>query len=217
MINSKTLTVLVGITTLSLAAQADLVKITLTGNVDFNVIQGSMAGVASGAPVSMSFNVDSNNFLNSLSFPTRGYTVIDSSFVMTVDGRPVTFDNPQPDSYYFVLRNNDPTIDGFFMSAGPDLPSPASVHIPGLSPAHELNVLHTFTDGSVFNSLNILDAVGTYDLAANVSVYNWGIGRFGNNGAEYTPSQLKIETVPEPATMTILGLGLLAAAQKRKK
>lgn len=213
----KTLVFALGLVAVASSAQADLVKVTMTGAVDFNVIGGSMSGVNSGAPVSMSFNVDSNTFTNSAMFPTRAYNVIDSSFVMTVGGNPVNFDNPQPTPYYFVLRDNDPAIDGFFMSAGTDLPSPGAVHIPGLTPTHELNVLHTFTDGNVFNSLNILDAVGTYDLSSNVSVYNWGIGRFGNNGAEYVPGQLTIESVPEPTTMAVLGLGLIAAARRRKK
>lgn len=198
-------------------AQASLYKVTVLANVDYNVIGGSMAGVQSGAPVSMSFNVDSNTFLNSTMFPTRGYNVIENSFAMTVDGRPVTFDVPQPNPAYFVLRNNDPAIDGVFLSFGTDIDVPLNVHIPGLTPTHELSFKHTFANGTTFSSLNIGDAVGTYNLSTNVSSYLFGIGRFGNFGAEYIPSTMTIESVPEPTTMVLIGAGALAFLRKRKK
>jgi len=216
MINTKNLLVITAFAAATVG-HAEIVKITVTGTVGFNVIQGSMAGVPTNSPVVMSFNVDSDTFLNSASFPTRGYNVIDSSFSMTVDGRPVSYDMPQPDPVYFVLRNNDPAVDGVFLSYGTDLDVPINVHIPGLAPTHELNYLHTFSDNTTFNSLNIVDAVGTYNLETNISSFNWSIGRFGNAGAEYNPVSMTIESVPEPTTMAILGLGLLAAARKRKK
>lgn len=198
-------------------AQASLYKVTVSANVDYNVIAGSMAGVQSGAPVSMSFNVDSSTFLNSGSFPTRGYNVIESSFAMNVDGRPVSFDIPQPNPAYFVIRNNDPAIDGVFLSFGTDFDVPLAVHIPGLAPTHELSFKHTFANGTTFSSLDIADAVGTYDLSTNVSSYLFGIGRFGNFGAEYVPSTMTIESVPEPTTMVLLGAGAMALLRKRKK
>lgn len=192
-----------------IAAHAVGVRITVTGVVDYNVIGGGMAGTPSGAPVSMGFNVDSNNFLNSASFPTRGYLIDLASFAMTVGGTAVTMDIPQPggNSAYFVLRNNDPAIDGFFLSPGVDLDAPLSVHIPGLVPEHELSFKHTLADGTTLSSLNILDAAGSYNLSTNVSSYLFGIGRFGNFGAEYVPGQLTIAVVPEPASFWLMGLG----------
>jgi hypothetical protein len=192
-----------------LAAQAEEVRVTVTGVVDFNVIAGGMAGIPSGAPVSMAFSVDSDNFLNSTSFPTRGYAVDLASFSMTVGGTSVLMDIPQPapGSAYFVLRNNDPAIDGFFLSPGVDVDFPLSVHIPGLAPAHELSFKHTLADGITLSSVIILDAVGTYNLSTNVSSYLFGIGRFGNLGAEYVPQQLTISVVPEPASLWLMGLG----------
>ncbi|MBX3115408.1 MAG: PEP-CTERM sorting domain-containing protein [Fimbriimonadaceae bacterium] len=213
----QSLALALALSAFTVQAQASLYKVTVLANVDYNVIGGSMAGVQSGAPVSMSFNVDSNTFLNSTMFPTRGYNVIENSFAMTVDGRPVSFDVPQPNPAYFVLRNNDPAIDGVFLSFGTDIDVPLNVHIPGLTPTHELSFKHTFANGTTFSSLNIGDAVGTYNLSTNVSSYLFGIGRFGGFGAEYVPSTMTIESVPEPATMAILGAGALALLRRRKK
>src|SRR5262245_1549857 len=111
----NTLLAAVGVLFFSATARATIVNITVTGPVDFNVIQGGMAGIPSGAPVSMSFNVDSNVFVNSPNFPTRGYPLDLSSFNMTVGGVPVPIINPQPggETPMFVLRNNDPAVDGF--------------------------------------------------------------------------------------------------------
>lgn len=187
------------------------VNVLVRGVVDFNVIGGNQAGIPPGAPVVMSFNVDSNNFVNSPNFPTRGYPLILGSFSMTVGGQPITIDNPQPggSTAYFVLRNNDPAVDGFVLSTSTDFPLPVSVHIPGLVPDHELNFLRTFNDGTALPSLNILDALGTYDQS-NLSVYNWTVGRFGNSGAEYEYQSITLSIVPEPTSLAffccLLGL-----------
>lgn len=202
------------------AAHAEVVNVTVTGPVDFNVIGGSMTGVQSGAPVSMSFNLDSNVFTNSPNFPTRGYPIDLNSFNMTVDGRPVPIVNPQSsgDPVYFVLRNNDPAVDGFFMSQGNvDNPFPATeVTIPGLAPVHELDFNVSYDNGNVLSSLNILDAVGSYDQTG-LGSYNWGIGRFGNHGAEYVYTTMVISVVPEPATLALPAIALLALARRRRR
>ena len=201
---------------LASSAPAALFNVTVTGNVDYNVIGGSMAGVQSGAPVIMSFDIDSDSPIAG-SFPTLGYQVIDSSFTMTVDGRPISYDIPQPSPLYFVLRNNDPAIDGVFLSYGPDFDVPFGVHVPGLTAAHELGFSHTFANATTFSSLDIADAVGTYQLSTNVSSYLWYVGRFGNPGAEYAPASMTISAVPEPVSLSVLGLGILAVSRRKKK
>jgi hypothetical protein len=196
-------------------AHADILRVEIKGVVDYSVIGGSMAGVASGAPAVMSFNLDSNNFADSANYPTRGYAIDLPSFSMTVGGRPVTMDIPQPGGAqsYFVLRNNDPGVDGFFISPGTETYAPLSVHIPGLNPAHELDFHVTYGNTTTLSSLNILDAVGSYGTA-NMSVYQWTIGRFGVPGAEYAFNSLTISAVPEPAAVTLLGLGLLVVLRR---
>lgn len=199
-------------------AQGELVRVTVQGPVGFNVIQGAMAGIQPGTPVTMSFNVDSNVFTNSASFPTRGYEIILSSFEMKVGSVSVPIVDPQPSPpAYFVLRNNDPAVDGFFISsANVDFPFPLAVTIPGLAPQHELDFQVGYSNGNQINSLDILDAFGTYDLSAIGSFY-WAIGRFGNAGAEYNYETITIGPVPEPAAGMLLGLAAVTGLSRRRQ
>lgn len=199
------------------AGHAAIVNITTTGTVDYSVIQGDMAPVPDGAPVTMSFNVDSDVFTNSGSFPTRGYNILLSSFSMSVGGVPVPIIDPQPDgAAYFVLRNNDPAVDGFFISQGSvDFPFPLAVNIPGLTAVHELDMSRGFNDGTPFSSLNILDCLGTY-TTTNLSSYYWAIGRFGNPGAEYAYATTTISVVPEPMSLGAVALVLPLLARRKR-
>lgn len=208
----------IGVASILLAASlahAELVHIEVLGSVEFNVIGGTHAGVVSGDPVMMSFDVDSDVYVNSGSFPTRGYNVIASSFQMTVGGASVIMPDPQPfGPAYFVLRNNDPAVDGFLLSRNVDFPIPVSVNIPGLSQLHELDYLVTYGDNTLLPSLDILDAVGSYDFTG-ISVFDWSIGRFGNDGAFYTYESMNISVIPAPASLALLGLGGLASRRRR--
>lgn len=198
--------------------RADIILVMATGDVGFNVIGGNMTGVPVGSPVSMSFTVDSNVFLNSASFPTRGYPIDLASFNMTVDGRPVPIVNPQPGGAtpYFVLRNNDPAVDGFFLSPGVDLPFPTAVTIPGLAPTHDLDFSVSYNNGNVISSLDIQSALGTYNLTG-IGSYQWTIGLFGNPGAEYNFATLAIANVPEPGSLCLAALSGVAMAWKYRR
>ena len=89
------------------------------------------------------------------------------------------------------------------------------VHVPGLAPAHDLDFMRTFNDGTALPSLDILDAVGTYDQS-NLSVFNWTVGRFGNPGAEYTYETITISVVPAPATAVVLALVSVIGRRRRE-
>lgn len=198
--------------------RADVILVVAAGDVSFNVIGGSMTGVAVGSPVTMSFTVDSNVFLNSASFPTRGYPIDLASFNMVVDGRPVPVENPQPGGAtpYFVLRDNDPAVDGFFLSPGVDLPFPTVVTIPGLTAPHDLDFSVSYDNGNVLSSLDIQNALGTYDLTG-IGSFLWTIGRFGNPGAEYNFGTLTISNVPEPTSLGLVAIGGALCAWVRRR
>lgn len=218
MSSRASLTVMGLVAVLSQSARADVVSVVIQGVVESNVIAGNMVGVQAGDPVITSFLVDSNTFVNSPSFPTRGYPVQLNSFSMSVDGRPVPIVDPQPNGQtaMFVLRNNDPGVDGFVLSTNVDLPFPVAVTIPGLTPVHDLDFHVTFNDGNVFPSLDILSALGTYNTS-NISVYNWTIGRFGNPGALYEYQTITLSVVPEPSAMMLAGVGAAAFAGWRRR
>lgn len=201
-------------------AAATGIHVEITGTVDYNLIQGDLTGIKSGAPVVMSFNLDSDNYLNSASFPTRGYAIDLASFDLNFGGVHIALDNPQPDGVatYFVLRNNDPAVDGFFLSSGPDYPTGLSVHIPGIDTAHEVEWLRTFDVGTVLSSVNILDAVGHYGFE-NMSSFLWTLGVV-NPGAEVMYESITISmisAVPEPATLSLFGIGGLWLASRMRR
>jgi hypothetical protein len=202
----------------NLDASAALVNITVDGTVGFNVIGGNQATVPDGAPVTMSFLVDSEVYVNSGAFPTRGYSILLDSFSLTVGGNPINILNPQQgnDPVYFVLRNNDPVADGFFISPGVDWPFPVDVAIPGLAPVHEYNFLATYGSGTELSSLNILDAVGTHTLAG-ITAYEWTVGKFGAAGAEYNYNSMTISVIPGPAGLSLaLVLGGVGGRGRRR-
>jgi hypothetical protein len=202
---------------LATPAQATVVHIEVRGTVDYSLIQGALANVPDGAPVVMGFDVDSTDFVNSSNFPTRGYTVNLASFDLNIGGVHLQLDNPQSGStpVYFVLRDNDPAVDGFFLTrGGVENPFPLDMHIPGLAPVHEFEFARSFDVGTVLHSLNILDAVGTYGFE-NMGSYLWTIGRFGNPGTEVAYQSITITAVPEPAAWALFGLGLAALSARR--
>lgn len=187
---------------LNSVANAALVHVRVLGVVDYCVINGGLQTVPDGAPVSMDFNVDTNSFLNSPTFPTRGYAIDLSSFALVVGGVNCPIVNPQSPPAYFVLRNNDPAVDGFFMSSGNvEYPFPLQLRIPGLTPVHELDFSRGFNDGTPFSSLDILGELGFYGFE-NMASYQWTVGRFGNPGAEFAYQSIELSLVNQNVDLT---------------
>ncbi len=200
-------------------ASADLVRVEVTGEWDFGMVRsGVLNGVNSG-PASMSFDVDSNVFIDSGNFPTRGYSIIEDSFVLTLNGISVGMPNPYVpagETPLFILRNNDPAVDGFFLGSNVDgFPDGVSINNAGLIDPF-LGVLFSATYlNDPLPSLDILDAVGTYTFA-NLSSFNWGLDDAGNQFAGMIFDQFTISVVPAPAAATILApAGLLAFRRRR--
>jgi hypothetical protein len=198
-------------------ASAEIVRVEVTGEWDFGMVRsGVLNGVNSG-PASMTFDVDSNVFTDSMSFPTRGYNIIEDSFVLTLDGISVGMPSPYPngETPYFVLRDNDPAVDGFFLANNPNFPNGVFIDNAGLIAPNLTTLFSATYGGGTLSSLNILDAVGTYTFAG-LSSFNWGLEDAGNQFAGMIFDQFTISVVPAPAAATLLApAGLLAFRRRR--
>ncbi len=157
------------------AAMAETYTVEIIGTVEFNQVStGMFADVMSGDAVLIEFNLDSEAYLDSETYPTRGYVIDLMSYWLHMGSVTVGLQDPFPDGMipYFCLRNNDPAVDGFFVSSG-------GVDWPSSLPVNEPAALDPFF-GSVFSvgygeetlaSLDIADAVGTYDYDGLTNFY----------------------------------------------
>lgn len=215
----NTITMLGAAALVAASANAAIVQVDIMGTVDFgSVPNGQWAGANSGDTVVQSFQLDSNNFVDSGNFPIRGYEVIASSFSLTIDGNTAGMANPYPNGWtpYFVVRNDDPAVDGFFMTN----------HIDGFEEGiftdEAANIDPTF--GAIFkvtyeqerlDSLDILGAVGTYDFSGLTS-FNWGLSDSSFQPMGFIFDQWTISVVPAPASLlAVAPLGLMAGRRRR--
>lgn len=215
----KTVSMVATAALVAASASASIVQVDIVGSVDFGgVPNGPWAGAAPGSSVVQSFRLDSNNFVDSGNFPVRGYEIISSSFSITINGHTAGMADPYPGGMtpYFVIRNDDPAVDGFFMTN----------HIDGFEEGiltnEPANLDPTF--GTIFNvayeqerldSLDILGAVGTYDFAG-LSVFNWGLADSFVQPMGFIFDQWTISVVPAPASLLAFApLGLMAGRRRR--
>ena len=157
------------------SAPAVIVHVEITGTVDYNVYTtGPLAPARPGDPVRIAFDVDSDVWVNSPTYPTRGYPIIQSTWVMTAGAGGVGLASPMPTGTvpYFVIRDNDPGVDGFLVSAGVDYPFSVPVNIPNMG----FEFLRTFTSNTMWNSRDILGALGDYGFEF-MSSYQCTVGR----------------------------------------
>jgi hypothetical protein len=197
-------------------AGATPVLVEIRGDVYSNqVSSGTLGNVNAGETVTYSFTLDSNNFVNG-SFPTRGYAIDLNSFVLNFSGGTTIGLSPSfVGPAYFVIRNNDPAVDGFFLSQGLDFPTGLALNQAGIFG----NFAAAFSvgySGDTLSSLDILDAVGSYNFTG-LQVFGMGIddGPFeGVVGIDF--SSMIISVVPAPSAMALLGLGGLTLARRRR-
>ena len=158
------------------ALSADTVDVRYTGVVEFNQINsGPFAAVQEGDSAVVTFQVDSEVFTDSVNFPTRGYDIDPESFSLVIGPAETVLQDPFPpgETPYFVLRDNDPAVDGFWTSTSIDFPLGLPTDVVGAFGNFILNFQVTYT-GETLESLDILDALGIYDFAG-LTVFNFTI------------------------------------------
>jgi hypothetical protein len=200
------------------AANATIVQVAVNGSVDFgSVNNGQWGDAVSGDPVNMRFLVDSNDFIDSGNFPVRGYEVIQDSFSLTIDGNTAGLAGSQPfGSPYFVIRNDDPAVDGFFLGTNIDgFPNGiATDETAQIDPTFSALFSATY-EGTRLDSLNILDALGTYDFTG-LSVFNWGLQDASFQPMGFIFDSWEISVIPAPASIALLSpIGMIATRRRR--
>ncbi|MFG0292185.1 MAG: hypothetical protein ACF8MJ_03415 [Phycisphaerales bacterium JB050] len=207
------------LTALTGLASAEIVQIDIVGSVDFGGVNiGQWADVNPGDSAVMSFQVDTNNFLDSTNFPTRGYEIISSSFALTLDGITGGMANPYPNDAapYFIIRDNDPAVDGFYLAEHPDqFPIGVATDEPAQIGETFRALFSATYGGDRLDSLDILGAVGTYDFTG-LQVFNWGLedGPFQPMGFIF--DSFTISVVPAPSSAALLTMGALTCARRRR-
>jgi len=195
-------------------ASADVITVTATGQVIFNGIgDPPLGGVGAGDTVEMSFEVDSDVFLDGVPGDTRGYEIDQSSFSLTFDTpASVGLLNPFPggETPYFTLVDGFPVSDGFYVSTSPFSPGGVPLEQEPFSTNLEIGY-----EGDTLSSLDILDALGTYDFDGLTS-FGFTIWSIFPDNVAMEMDFVQMTIVPEPTTFGLLAaLGLLALGGRR--
>ena len=201
---------------LATTAVAEQVMVEINCTVEYNQISvGPLANVNAGDDATYTFMLDSDVYTDSGSFNTRGYHIDQSSWQLLIGSETLGLQDPFPGIPYFVLRNDDPAVDGFFWSDNVDW------NFPGLN-MDEVGQLGQFAssfsvgyEGDTLSSLDILDAVGDYDydgLTSFLTTIDDGWFK-GAAGLEFV--SMSISAVPGPAAFFALApLGLIGRRRR---
>jgi hypothetical protein len=209
------LTLIVALTLFAFATRvnADLVQVDIYGTVAQNNYTPSspLNAVAVGSPAHTSFQVDSNSFINSPSFPVRGYSIIPSSFLTTLGSTNVVLSSathpPQP---FFSIRDNDPQVDGFVVTNTVDAVNPTPTNFA----AANFNLVTSYPK-TTLSSLDILGALGSYNTTG-LSLLEYDL-EFGESiGIDINYSNMTIALLPEPTVLGLLAIGLPILARRRR-
>ncbi|MCC6426113.1 MAG: hypothetical protein IT435_04760 [Phycisphaerales bacterium] len=189
-------------------ASAGTYQVEINGTVEYNQIRGSAidrAIITAGAPVTWSFLLDSGAYMNDPDgLPTRGYFIDKDSFTATFDTVSIGLQNPFPDGQIpmFVLRNNDPAVDGFFLSTGTawDVPLPTTeAGFFGQLGCH----FAVGYEGDLLSSLDIAGAVGTHAYDGLTSFY-FSMDDGGMDPMWINFDSMSITAVPSAGTLALL-------------
>jgi len=136
-----------------------------------------VANLNPGDTITYSFAFSPSDFEDSGVFPIRGYRIDQDSFRITSSGGvSIGIRSPYPAGAtpMFVVRDNDPAVDGFFLSESiGGFPSAINTDQDGVLGDFEARFNVTYT-GDTLSSLDIFDAVGSYDFTG-LTVFGMGI------------------------------------------
>jgi len=146
-------------------AQASPLNVSATGSVYFNGVGAPpLSGVLSGETATMSFQVDSDDWVELAPGDVRGYVIDNSTFSLSFTGGVAV--GLAPGTAYFCLVDGFPVSDGFFVSASATSPG----GVPLTQDPVQFN-LDLGYEGDTLTSLDIIDAKGVYAFD--------GLTRFG--------------------------------------
>ncbi|TAJ12407.1 MAG: hypothetical protein EPO68_13750 [Planctomycetota bacterium] len=146
------------------------------GHVEYNQITtGALGAVHANDPVLITLRVDAANFVNSPTFPTRGYPAVAGTFAYQIGSVALGLQTPYPavPPPMLVLRNDDPAVDGFLLSTNVDVPVGVPLDQTGIFGALQAYQMVTY-GGTALSSLDVAAAVGTYDFTG-LSVFGFAI------------------------------------------
>lgn len=174
------------------------VRVSIHGDLFFNGVSAPPLSNAQTGPMTVTFLLDTDQFLTSPNFPVRGYVIDEASFEVQFNGGTVVgIQSPFAGTPYFVLRDNDPAVDGFFLSTNnPDFPLAVALEQNGgfgvFKQAFEVSY-----GGSTLSSLDLIDAVGNYDFAGLMS-FHLAIedGPFQAMNADFSSMEIAVEGGP---------------------
>lgn len=220
------------ITALAGVSSADLVQVQINGRVEFNISNPTnpntnpdILSIRPGHLLSYTFQVDSDAYQNHPTFGIRGYEIVPGSFsVTTNNGFSAAMIDPLPGGAtpYFVVRDNDPAVDGFYLTwGGIELPFGPPITEPGLfGDPFEAHFSVGYT-GDTLSSLDITAAAGTYGYGnggpGSLTNFYFNLVDLGFEvvGIEYT--DMVISVVPAPATLAIAAMGLPMIRRRRSR
>ena len=190
---------------------ATIVQVDIYGTVIFNGTTGApLATVTVGETAHTSFTVDSNVFVNSIPGVVRAYNVMAGSFSLSFSGGASVGLGAGP--AFFGVRNNDPGVDGFFLSD-----STTSFGGVALSQAPYREDFHATYGSGLLSSVDILGAIGTYDFTGlTVFGYNLWQSFPDNVRMDITYDHMTISVVPAPAGLLMFVPWMMVIGRRRR-
>jgi hypothetical protein len=200
-------------------AQASIVNVTVTGQVVFNAVdRAPLNGVVAGTDVVMSFQVDSEDYVDGLPGVTRGYAIDPVSFTLVFDSLvQIGLQDPFPndETPFFTLVDGTLIGDAFFVSMSNLLPNGVPLSEEPFSVDLDLQY-----DGDALDSLDILDAQGVYDFDGlrRYTFDLWAVTP-GNvvMGINFGQMTISTPTVPVPAGLWLMGSALVGLIGVRRR